>query len=102
MISPFLLFVFSSGISLQVDASEKAVSGPLVTKEVKQNISLDTKHYWANLPIEGRVPWNKGVKAWNNGLTWTDEVKNNISQGMLAYWKTKKQQRQNTLLEIDA
>ena len=45
---------------------------------------------------KGCVPWNKGIKAWNNGLEWPVETKENISKGMVAYWIQRKQQQQIT------
>jgi len=42
--------------------------------------------------FKGHIPWNKGVKAWNNGKEWPEEVKENISNGMVLYWKQRKQQ----------
>jgi hypothetical protein len=43
---------------------------------------------------KGCVPWNKGVEAWNKGHYWPEEVKENISKGMIAYWHQRKQQEQ--------
>ena len=43
---------------------------------------------------KGCIPWNKGFKAWNSGLEWSDEVKNNISKVMIVYWQQRKQQQQ--------
>lgn len=36
--------------------------------------------------------WNKGVKAWNKGVKWPDEVKENISRGMIVYWIRRRKQ----------
>jgi hypothetical protein len=36
-----------------------------------------------------KVPWNKGVTAWNNGLPWPDEVKESISKCVVVYWIQK-------------
>jgi hypothetical protein len=61
----------------------KHTLGHRKTEESKMKTSLAHK---------GCIPWNKGIRAWNNGLEWPDEVKKNISRGMIAYWIQRKQQ----------
>jgi hypothetical protein len=39
---------------------------------------------------KGRKAWNKGIRAWNSGIRWPDEVKENISRGMVVYWIQRK------------
>lgn len=51
--------------------------------------------------LKGRTPWNKGVKAWNNGLTWPDEVKERISNGMIVFWMNRKKASQSADLSTD-
>lgn len=63
----------------------KRALGHKHTEESKEKMSLCHK---------GQTPWNKGMIAWNNGLEWPDEVKENISKGMILYWQ---QQRQHNL-----
>jgi hypothetical protein len=36
---------------------------------------------------KGYIPWNKGKKAWNNGLKWSPDVKEKITQSMLKWWQ---------------
>ncbi len=43
---------------------------------------------------KGQIPWNKGIKAWNNGHRWDDTVRENISRGMILCWQRRKQQQQ--------
>jgi hypothetical protein len=35
-----------------------------------------------------------GIKTWNNGIEWSDTVKENISKGMVAAWMQHKQEHQ--------
>jgi hypothetical protein len=34
------------------------------------------------------------MKAWNSGLSGDNEVRQNISKGMIAYWIQRKEQKQ--------
>ncbi|MGC1133016.1 MAG: hypothetical protein WA941_09340 [Nitrososphaeraceae archaeon] len=41
---------------------------------------------------KGQTPWNKGIKAWNNGKEWPDTVRENTFRGMSLRWQRCKQQ----------
>lgn len=58
------------------------------TEETKEKISISHK---------GHTPWNRGIKAWNNGKQWPAEVKENISKGMIAYWIDRKLQTERKI-----
>lgn len=64
--------------------------GYRMTEQQKRNLSLGQ----LNSPIvkawKGCIPWNKGITAWNNGRRWPDEVRENISKGMVVYWVRRK------------
>ena len=49
-----------------------------------------------SLAHKDRIPWNKGIKAWNHGQKWPDEVKERISNGMIVYWKNKNNRKEET------
>lgn len=58
-----------------------------MTEETRRKISL---------AHQGRQAWNKGLPAWNSGRRWNDEVKENISRGMVVYWIQRKGNSSNT------
>lgn len=60
--------------------------GHVHTEEARRKMSIAKKGCY--------IPWNKGVKAWNNGLYWPNEVRENISRGMIVYWQQRKEQQQ--------
>lgn len=70
-------------IALALMGNKNAL-GLVHTEQSKEKMSLVHK---------GQIPWNKGIKAWNNGLEWPDTVKENISKGMIVYWIRRKQQQ---------
>lgn len=66
--------------------------GKPVPEETRAKMSLGQRKYWSGIPVEKRrTPWNRGIRAWNNGLEWPEEVKENISNGMIAYWIERKE-----------
>ena len=89
---------------LEQRAREAREAKILLRKATQAYIAAWKKEHAAELKLErgrkisealkGRTPWNKGVKAWNNGLTWPDEVKERISNGMVVFWMNRKKASQ--------
>jgi NUMOD3 motif len=77
----------------QIKAEEIAARGWIRNSpETRRKISLAHK---------GRTPWNKGVEAWNRNRPWSDEVKDNISRGMVVYWIQKKEHHHQQLTSAE-